>query len=149
VQILTRPWVAQPSILAHPAVSLFVTHGEGGQGFNQWDFQVHQVVLSGREELKSQTVATAVLVHPVQQRGPLSFTLHPAAGMNSVMESLAVGKPLFALPRGADQFINAQHVSGTQLLTMMVTSAAASDAVPLQMMRNTSLHHHNLSCPMH
>jgi UDP:flavonoid glycosyltransferase YjiC (YdhE family) len=35
--------------------------------------------------------------------------------MNSVMESLAVGKPMFALPRGADQFINAQHVSGTEL----------------------------------
>jgi hypothetical protein len=27
-QILTRPWVTQPSILAHPAVSLFVTHGK-------------------------------------------------------------------------------------------------------------------------
>jgi hypothetical protein len=27
-QILTHPWVAQPSVLGHPAVSLFVTHGE-------------------------------------------------------------------------------------------------------------------------
>jgi UDP:flavonoid glycosyltransferase YjiC (YdhE family) len=33
-----------------------------------------------------------------------------AAGMNSVMEGVAAGKPLFCLPYGADQYINAQHV---------------------------------------
>jgi hypothetical protein len=34
-----------------------------------------------------------------------------AAGMNSMMEGVGAGKPLFCLPYGADQYINAQHVS--------------------------------------